>query len=211
MTHMHNSRETALLEAQNLTCQRGERQVFADLTFGVGAGEALILRGRNGSGKSSLLRLIAGLLVPADGTLSWDGVPIDDDPASHRARLAYVGHLDPIKPALSVAENLTAMAGLGGDRADVEAGLRQFGLLPQRDLPARFLSAGQRRRLNLARLAAGHRPLWLLDEPTVALDTNAIDRLFEALSVHLAGGGVALIATHDAIDIDRARTMVMPG
>ncbi|MFN3233229.1 MAG: heme ABC exporter ATP-binding protein CcmA [Alphaproteobacteria bacterium] len=199
------------LTAHNLTCQRGERLVFEGLSFAVAHGEALVLRGRNGSGKSSLLRLLAGLLAPASGTLSWDGEDVTADPVSHAARLAYVGHLDPIKAALTVSENLQALGRLAGQKPDIDAALEAFGLLPLKDLPAQFLSAGQRRRVNLARLLAAPKTLWLLDEPTVALDKVAVQQLLKALQSHLAGGGMAIIATHDDLPLAGARTLELSG
>lgn len=195
---------------QALACVRGGRLVFEELSFAVGAGTALVLTGPNGSGKSSLLRVMAGLIAPAAGSLHWGGTRIADDPEAHRARLHYLGHLEALKPALSVAENLTFAAELRGARVSadaIEAALTGFDLAPLRDLPARFLSQGQRRRAALARLLLSPAPLWLLDEPTLALDRDALACLFAALSKHLADGGLAVIATHVPIDVGRVVTL----
>ena len=187
----------ALLEAQDLVCVRGERTVFAALSFALEPGAALVLSGPNGSGKSSLLRLLAGLLRPAAGRILWELSPIADDPQAHRGRLSYVGHQDPVKPVLSVRENLTFWTRLkgGADRA-VSHALERFGLLALADVPGRMLSAGERRRLNLARLLSAPAPLWLLDEPTVGLDKGSVAALEAVLAAHRAQGGLLLIATH---------------
>lgn len=207
MTSSEPNLTPAGLVATDLACRRGEREVFRGLSFNLPPGTALILRGRNGSGKSSLLRLIAGLLAPASGELTWDGVAIGADPAVHAARLTFVGHLDPIKAALTVAENLETLNGLTGETANIDDALNHFGLLAQKDLPARFLSAGQRRRANLSRLLAPNRPLWLLDEPTVALDTASSAQLISALERHLDDGGMAIVATHDDLPLSDAETL----
>ena len=160
-----------------LLCIRGERVVFTKLDFSVASGEALLLLGPNGSGKSSLLRVMAGLLKAAGGHLSWDGVPVLEDREAHSARVHYVGHHDAIKPVLSVLENLRFWARLhdstAGD-ATARAALETLELLRLAEVPGKLLSAGQKRRLNLARLLAAPAPLWLLDEPTVALDRASV-------------------------------------
>jgi heme exporter protein A len=169
--------------------------VFRGLDFVVGGGDLLHLVGPNGSGKSTLLRVMAGLLPVIEGQISWDGAPVAQDRDGHRARLIYLGHADAIKGALSVFENLAfwcTMAG-GGDAA---AGLARFNLAPLADLPARFLSAGQRRRLNLARLAAIPAALWLLDEPAASLDTASEQVLEDEITRHRAAGGLVVMASH---------------
>lgn len=181
---------------ENLTCIRGDRMVFRGLNFALSGGGALMLRGPNGSGKSSLLRLCAGLLKPAEGRLVFGGAAVEEDAEAHRARVQYVGHLDPLKPVFTVAENLRFAAALRGQASDIEAALACFGLAALADLPARYLSAGQRRRVNLARLAATPAPLWLLDEPTTALDDAAQDALVRLVAEHRARGGMAMVATH---------------
>lgn len=187
-------------EGQNLSCVRGGRVVFARLGFTLKAGGALVLTGPNGSGKSSLLRLLAGLTPTASGWLSWAGEAVADHPLAHRRRLHYVGHLDAIKPALTARETLVAAAGLreaGIDLAAAAAGaLAVMGIERLADVPVRYFSAGQRRRLALGRLFASKAPLWLLDEPRTALDAEAVIRLDEAMAAHRRGGGMVVAALH---------------
>jgi len=194
--------------AEGLGCVRGERQVFADVNFAVEPGGALVLEGPNGSGKSSLLRLSALLLQPAAGRLAWDGQAIADDPEAHRARLFYIGHLDALKPAFTVLDNLGFWGRLAGSApAAVDAALERIGLDHLADLPARFLSAGQRRRLNLARLLLAPRTLWLLDEPTTSLDAAATATLAEMIAEHRAAGGMVMAATHVDLGLRAAATL----
>jgi heme exporter protein A len=193
-------------DASDLACQRGGRPVFSGLGFSLASGRALLLTGANGSGKSSLLRILAGLLRPSAGTLSWDGAPALAEPLRHAQRLHYLGHLDAVKPALTVAENLRFWAGLQDGRHAEEA-LLHFGLDGLAEEPARLLSAGQRRRLALARLIAAPRELWLLDEPAVGLDAAARERLDNALADHLSTGGMAAIATHQDLGLKDAQEL----
>ena len=195
------------LEARDLVCVRSEREVFSGLNFAVGPGQALVLRGANGSGKTSLLRMVAGFLEPAAGGFEWQGVAVSEDPGAHRARLHYVGHLDALKPALTVAENLAFWAALGGRPGGEGAALARFGLGHLGDIPARLLSAGQRRRLALARVIAAPATLWLLDEPTVSLDDEAIAVLVEVISEHRAEGGMVMVATHVDIGLEAAAVL----
>lgn len=198
--------------AEDLVCIRGERLVFSGLSFEIGAGTATLLRGPNGAGKSSLLRLVAGLLRPAAGQLRWGSEPVERDREAHRRKVRYVGHLDGVKPVLSVGENLAAWAGIYGGmtaEAPVAGALDTMGLSGLADLPARFLSAGQRRRLNLARLLVDPGRLWLLDEPTVSLDSDSIGRLEQAIRHHLAAGGSALIATHTDLHLENAAVLML--
>ncbi|MCC6467791.1 MAG: heme ABC exporter ATP-binding protein CcmA [Alphaproteobacteria bacterium] len=198
----------ALFAGIALGCRRGGRAVFAGINFALGAGDALALTGPNGSGKSSLLRVMAGLLPPAAGLLRWQGAPVADEPEAHRARLAYLGHLDAVKPALSVGENLAFWIDFhAGDAGSRDAALERFDLLELADLPARYLSAGQRRRLALARIAAVPRPLWLLDEPSTGLDRESIAALEQAIAEHRAGGGIVVLSTHAALDLPGARAL----
>jgi heme exporter protein A len=183
-----------MLEARELACLRGERVVFAGLSFSVAPGAALLLTGANGAGKSSLLRLLAGLVAPAEGVLLWAGEDALADRAAHARRLRYVGHGDALKPALTARENLAFFARLWGGAP--EAALEGMDLTPLADLPARVLSAGQKRRLGLARLALAPAPLWLLDEPTTGLDTASVGRLGGLLARHRAAGGMVVAATH---------------
>ena len=199
---------------EGLACRRGERCVFAGLSFRLPPGAALVLTGANGSGKTSLLRLLAGLTPPAGGRLSWGGLPIGQDPAAHRARLHYVGHQDGIKPGLTPRETLSfwsAVRGCSGPgaAAQLEAAIAAFGLEDIADWPCRWLSAGQRRRLALARLCASKAPLWLLDEPTSALDRDNQSRLETLIGAHRASGGRIVLTTHIPIEIEGALHLVL--
>lgn len=195
------------LSADNLTCVRGGRTVFSGLSFRLGGSEALLVTGRNGAGKSSLLRVIAGLVHLSAGRLALDGGETDADIAE---QAHYLGHQDAMKPSLSVAENLQFWATyLGAGSAGIAQALDAVDLAGLAALPAAYLSAGQRRRLSIARLVAAPRPIWLLDEPTSALDAASQKRLAELMRGHLAGGGMIIAATHGAIGLDTARELKM--
>ena len=183
-----------MLQAHDLACWRGERLVFAGLGFTLAPGAALQLLGPNGAGKSTLLRVLAGLLPPFDGSVTWDGEDTRIEPAAHARRTRYLGHQDALKPALTARENLAFQARLAG--GDVDAALAAMDLTPLAELPARLLSAGQKRRLALARLALAPAPLWLLDEPTLGLDVASVARFGAMLAAHRAQGGAVLAATH---------------
>jgi len=181
-----------------LQCIRGERTVFSGLDFALHSGDALILQGANGSGKSSLLRLMAGLLKPESGSVMWGQENTADEPDAHGARLHYVGQGNAVKPALSVRENLGFWARLrpSQDGFGVDQALARFEIGHLANLPARYLSAGQTRRLALARLLAAPAPLWLLDEPANALDARSTEILADVIGEHRAGGGMTVLATH---------------
>ena len=197
------------LTAFELACHRGGRDVFAGVSFAVASGEAMIISGRNGAGKSSLLRTVIGLLRIAQGRLTLEG---GDPELSIAEQAHYVGHLDALKPSLSVAENLQFWAGFLGTRSvNVHDPLDAVGLAALAALPAAYLSAGQRRRLSIARLIAVKRPIWLLDEPTSALDAAAQERLAEFMRAHIAGGGLILAATHSALGLNDARELRLGG
>jgi heme exporter protein A len=168
-----------------------------------------LLRGPNGSGKSSLLRMMAGFLRPAAGRLAWQGASIEVDLASHRRQLCYLGHADAVKGVLTVRENLTLAVALGRGAPDrIDQALERFDLATMAQTPARYLSAGQRRRLALARLLTGQRLLWLLDEPGVGLDAANRARLEQVIASHRAAGGMVALATHgdttigDALELE---------
>ena len=197
----------ALFSGENILCFRGERTVFANLSFRIQSGEALILSGANGSGKSTLLRLMAGLLKPYKGTVKWDNENISDDPEGHNARLNYVGHSDVIKPVLSVRENIAFWASLRPTSANIEVALEAFGIGYLTGVPGRFLSAGQKRRVNLARIIASPAKLWLLDEPTTALDVEAISNLEREIVTHRASGGMVIASTHAEIGLNDATVL----
>ena len=190
----------ATFRGQQLVCERGGRIVFARLDFALHAGEMLVLRGANGSGKSSLLRVMAGLTPVLSGDLRWGDDSIAADRLTHHGRCHYVSHQDAVKPALTVRENLELWERLRSASAtDTDTALDRLGLLRLADLPARLLSVGQRRRLALARLAAIPAPLWLLDEPATALDSDGVARLDGLLREHLAGHGRAVLSSHGEV------------
>jgi heme exporter protein A len=197
------------LSAVDLACHRGGRDVFTGLSFAVASGEALTVTGRNGAGKSSLLRTIVGLVRTAHGSLALEG----GDPELSLAEQAhYLGHQDALKPSLSVAENLSFWTGfLGTPGTDIHPALEAVGLAELADLPAAYLSAGQRRRLSIARLIAIKRPIWLLDEPTSTLDATAQERLAGFMRTHLAEDGLILTATHGALGLESARELRLEG
>jgi heme exporter protein A len=193
------------LVAENLACRRGERLIFDRLSLTMPPGSATVLTGANGSGKSSLLRLLATLLTPAAGRLLWGGAPVRDDPPAYRARLHYVGHLDAIKPSLGVRETLGFWAVMRGSApAGLDRALASFGLEAIANWPCRWLSAGQRRRLALARLVATPASLWLLDEPSAALDADGENCLKAAITAHRDSGGRVVVATHQPIALPDA-------
>src|SRR5690348_1413040 len=197
------------LETRDLVCQRGGREVFAGLSFSVSAGEALVLTGPNGAGKTSLLRLLAGLLRAVGGQIDL----VEGDPELTLGEQAhYLGHQDALKSSLSVGENLHFWRRYyGGGGRDVTSALTAVGLDSVVDLPAAYLSAGQRRRLSIARLLAVRRPIWLLDEPTAALDTASQARLGALMKDQLAIGGIIIAATHGPLDLPGARELRLGG
>lgn len=205
------------LNVQDLACRRGGRILFAGLDFSLSSGEAALALGRNGAGKSSLLRVLAGLIPPFTGQIFWNGEDACRDPYDYRAAMRYVGHADGLQTNLTVIQNLRYWAALyrvSTERSALEKALAAVGLDELADLPARMLSAGQRRRLALARpIATQLGGLWLLDEPTVALDRPSIVRVEAAIAAFRADGGIVIASTNaplslpDAQEIDVAAAM----
>lgn len=190
------------LTAGDLAASRGGRPVFAGLSFTLAGGEMLAVTGPNGSGKSTLLRVVAGLLAPAAGSVVLD--PLDD--AGMKGAVHYLGHLDALKGALTVRDNLAFWRRLWGGGA-IDAALDAVGLGALADLPAGVLSAGQKRRVAIARLLLAQRPLWLLDEPATALDAAAEATLGRLIGDHLASGGMAIVATHRDLPLAPTATL----
>ena len=200
----------ARLEARELACSRGVATLFRDVSFRIDAGEWVALRGPNGSGKTTLLRCVAGLTHADAGEVHWAGEPVRSDPARFHADLLYAGHLPGIKDDLSAEENLRgalALRGVQPATAAIRAALTDVGLEKRRHLPARRLSAGQRRRIGLARLSLDPAMLWALDEPLTALDDAGQALFSRLLARHLERGGMALLATHHDLEPPPARVV----
>ena len=184
----------------NLTCVRTDIRVFEKLNFSVTNGQILFLHGPNGSGKSSLLRIMAGLLQPTSGSMHWNGESISKSTDRFREEIVYIGHQNPVKRDLTVEENLSFWVKLVGEhrkRESVDRALSIFELYHLKSTPSRFLSAGQTRRLYLARLVASKASVWLLDEPFNSLDQSSINGLQSIIDSHIEDGGAAIMATHD--------------
>jgi heme exporter protein A len=191
---------------ENLACRRSGRLVFENVSFTLSTSEAVVVTGRNGAGKSSLLALLADRLKPAAGAIRVDG--IGDRPVTERLHL--VAHRDALKSALTAEENLAFARDLLGDPGlSPREALDAVGLAHAAKLPVAYLSAGQRRRIALARLLVAHRPLWLLDEPTSALDGAAQEALLHLMTAHLAGGGLIVAATHAPLGIGGAKELTL--
>ena len=186
-----------------LSAVRGARLIFSGLSFSVPAGAALRLAGPNGGGKSTLMRTMAGLLRPTAGALHWGETSVQDDPDAHAKRLAYLGHADALKPALTAAENVTFALNLRGQDPSKRLGpaFEAMDITALMDLPSGWLSSGQKRRTALAAIIASDAPVWLLDEPTVGLDKKAVAALESAMATHLEAGGRVVAATHTALDL----------
>ncbi|MBV9989832.1 MAG: heme ABC exporter ATP-binding protein CcmA [Alphaproteobacteria bacterium] len=198
-----------MLAVEDVTGLRGGRVLFRKLSFTVGAGAALALEGANGTGKTSLLRMLAGFLAPAAGTIRFGAV---SEPEERGRRVGWLGHHDAVKPQMTVAETLFFFARLHGVAddipGDVRAALDAVGLARLADLPGQYLSAGQKKRVALARLKLTGRPLWLMDEPLASLDTAGKTLASGLIAAHCAGGGVAVIATHEPLGLDCARLVL---
>lgn len=194
---------TLALEVRDLTCIRGQRVLFRGLGFSVAAGRAVSLEGPNGVGKTSLLRMLAGFLRPASGMirLRTDGAEVTEDEERGKF-VGWFAHQDGVKPQLSVREQLAFFATLYGNQNGLSEVMATFGLTALAELPGLYLSAGQKRRLALARLKLSARPLWLLDEPLAALDTAGKKLVAATITAHCASGGLVVAATHDPLGVD---------
>jgi heme exporter protein A len=191
-----------VLAASELECVRGDRTLFTGLSFAVAPGVGLLVQGANGVGKTSLLRIAVGLAAPAHGEVTWDGQPIRALGPAYRRELRYCGHPNALKDDLTAVENVRAAAALAGRPITSDAAraaLARVGVDEAADLPARSLSQGQKRRTALARLALDRARLWVLDEPLAALDAGGAEWLAGMLDVHLAGGGMALVTSHQPL------------
>ena len=197
-----------MLEVHDLAAHRGHARLFEGLSFKVEPGHALVVTGANGTGKTTLLRMLAGLSLPAAGEIRWDGKPVAPFDPAVRASIAFAGHAPALKDELTTEENLRALVTLGGETASPEAirgALDAVALGSRRTLQARVLSQGQRRRVGLARLSLLMRPLWVLDEPTTALDTAGAAMLAGMIATHLDRGGLAVAATHTPLGLPAAQ------
>lgn len=203
-----------MLEAINLQCVRGERSLFHSLSFQLKTGECLLLHGENGSGKTSLLRMLGGLTAPATGAICWNGEPIKQWGDDYRRELLYCGHSPGLKEGLSAIENLffgSALANMQTSSTAIYSALHQAGLQGREHLPVRALSQGQKRRVNLARLLLQKRALWLLDEPLTALDAKASRWAVELIDRHLDDGGIAVLTTHQDVKLSCAPQVIRVG
>lgn len=205
-----------MLSVHGLGCSRGERELFTDMNFALHQGEALLIQGGNGQGKTSLLRLLTGLAQAAAGEVRWRGENLDKAREDYHNQMAYVGHLNGIKDDLTPIENLRLASQLAGrtlDEAQAESRLKQLGLERCLDLPCRVLSFGQRRRVALASLLCANALLWILDEPLTGLDVHGVALLEELLKVHLDNGGMAVLTTHQPLSLEGAniRTLRVGG
>ena len=194
-----------MLSAHELACERGERLLFRNLDFELGNGEVLWVRGGNGHGKTSLLRILCGLSVPAAGAVTWRDQPIKTAHEQYGREMAYVGHANGIKDDLTPVENVRIAAALGGrglDDATARAALEQLGLSRCVDLPARVLSFGQRRRVALAGVMTAGALLWILDEPLTGLDVHGVAMVEQMIRNHVVAGGMAIMTTHQPLALD---------
>lgn len=201
---------SAMLSVANLACARGERPLFSGLAFDLAPGEWLHVQGENGVGKTTLLRALVGLSPPDEGEIRWRGRPTRELGDEYRREMLYLGHHGAVKDDLTPLENLQVAAALDGRKLDDRetiATLRRFGLRGREELPVRFLSAGQKRRVLLARLVTRHARLWILDEPFTALDVKAVDMLSGLIGEHLADGGMAILTSHQAMPMANGRAI----
>lgn len=199
-----------MLSVTHLSCDRGERRLFSGLGFELAPGEWLHVQGENGAGKTTLLRALVGLSHPAEGEIRWKGSPIHELGDEYRREMLYLGHHGAVKEELTPLENLELAAALDGrcldDRQAITT-LHRFGLKGREELPVRFLSAGQKRRVLLARLVTRNATLWVLDEPFTALDVKAVEMLSALIGEHLAQGGMAILTSHQAMPLANGKAV----
>lgn len=201
-----------LLSVDNLTCIRGDRVLFKRIGFNLDRGGLLYVMGENGSGKSSLLRLLCGLMQPEIGSVAWQGRKMTARDEAFQSELFYLGHLNGLKDDLSATENLQTNARLAGDKSDMQhvlAALDAIGIAQCANLPVRILSQGQKRRVALARLWLTNRCLWVLDEPFATLDDASVGRLVALINQHLATGGMVIVTTHQDVAINTQSIQVL--
>lgn len=207
---LNSNKSTLMLEARALTCVRGAKQLFSGLSLAVSAGECLHVRGENGVGKTSLLRLLTGLSRPEVGEVVWNGLSITKDPEIYHRDLLFLGHRDALKEDLTALENLQLYATLDGvdlPGDKVLAALWRFGLRGREHLPVNCLSAGQKRRVLMARMLTRQAKLWILDEPFNALDIHAMQALQDLIAEHLDQGGLVVLTSHQAISLSQVRVL----
>ena len=193
-----------MLEVSNLACNRGDHRLFSGLSFALHPGQIMQVQGANGSGKTSLLRMLCGFIIPDEGKITWCGEDVRNLDEDYCAELLYLGHLNAVKDELSGLENLRISAGLSGvelDEKEALAALRRMGLRGRERLPAKVLSQGQRRRVALARLLTSDASFWILDEPLTALDVGAVALIQELVAEHLARQGMVIFTTHQPLQV----------
>ena len=198
-----------MLEVTDLSCARGEHQLFGSLSFALSAGELLQVQGENGSGKTTLLRTLCGFIQPLAGEIRWQGQRIQELDEEYYADIVYLGHLNAIKDELNALENLHISCALAGDSVSDSvaiAALRRMGLRGRETFPVKVLSQGQRRRVALARLLVSKAPLWILDEPLTALDVGAVGLMQELIGEHLDNHGMVIFTTHQALEVAGVET-----
>ncbi len=192
------------LDVKNLQCTRGDRELFTQLSFSLEESQLMMLEGQNGSGKTTLLRALCGLYMPDEGEILWQGESIKKQDETYRQKLLYLGHLNAIKPDLTVLENLrfnTLLAGESVSGDELMVALDTIGLFAFEDFPASQLSQGQKRRVALARLLLSKASLWILDEPFVALDVAAVELLQSIISKHVENKGLVILTTHQEVPL----------
>ena len=201
------TQEVSVLKAHNLKCVKGSTELFSNIHFEVKSGEALVVEGSNGSGKTSLLRILCGFNLPADGEINWCGEPIDDH-EDYQQQISYIGHASGVKLDLTVLENLVfaqRLVGSNRDEEEIKEIIRSVGLFKQRNVLTRKLSAGQKRRVALARLQLEERKLWILDEPLTALDKDFVTEFETVLEKHLEEKGMLIVTTHRELILPTAK------